>query len=84
MSSFTCPSCHKQSGLFKQLPNSGCGALCIETKLPLLGSIPVDPNIGRICDEGSIESFKHTSSYSSLKIITNNILEQLSKINKLN
>ncbi|KAJ2784526.1 cytosolic Fe-S cluster assembly factor nbp35 [Coemansia javaensis] len=52
MSGFVCPSCHGESRIFYPT-TGGAKALCAELGLPLLGSIPLDPRIGRACDFGS-------------------------------
>ena len=51
MSGFICPSCNVESNI---LPSSTGGAekLCEEAKIPLLGKVPLDPSIGKACDEG--------------------------------
>lgn len=54
MSGFVCPGCHNESKIFK--PTTGGGnALAKEFDIPFLGSIPLDPKIGKTCDSG--ESF---------------------------
>ncbi|KND04801.1 cytosolic Fe-S cluster assembly factor NBP35 [Spizellomyces punctatus DAOM BR117] len=54
MSGFVCPGCKKESVIFA--PNTG-GArrMAEEVGVPFLGSIPLDPRIGKSCDLG--ESF---------------------------
>ncbi|PWA33287.1 hypothetical protein CCH79_00013626, partial [Gambusia affinis] len=51
MSGFVCPKCKNTSQIFP--PSSG-GAekMCADLNLPLLGKVPLDPRIGRSCDEG--------------------------------
>lgn len=54
MSGFVCPNCQGESQIFK--PTTGGGAaLCEELNIKFLGSVPLDPRIGKCCDEG--ESF---------------------------
>eukprot|EP00088_Acartia_fossae_P060345 TRINITY_DN7224_c0_g1_i2.p1 TRINITY_DN7224_c0_g1~~TRINITY_DN7224_c0_g1_i2.p1 ORF type:complete len:316 (-),score=46.19 TRINITY_DN7224_c0_g1_i2:48-995(-) len=52
MSLFTCPKCHMSSVIF---PTSSGGAdkLTHQTGAPLLGRLPLDPLVGKSCDEGS-------------------------------
>lgn len=52
MSGFVCPSCKKSSAI---LPVSGGGAdkLCSDNSLTLLGKVPLNPIIGKACDEGT-------------------------------
>lgn len=54
MSGFVCPNCKGESFIFA--PTTGGGkALAEEFKIPFLGSVPLDPRIGKSCDHG--ESF---------------------------
>lgn len=51
MSGFVCPNCKHESQIFK--PTTGGGRqLCKELGLPFLGSVPLDPRIGKSCDSG--------------------------------
>ncbi|CAI5759250.1 unnamed protein product [Candida verbasci] len=51
MSGFVCPNCKHESQIFK--PTTGGGeALCKELNIPFLGSVPLDPRIGKCCDSG--------------------------------
>ncbi|KAJ2548753.1 cytosolic Fe-S cluster assembly factor nbp35 [Coemansia sp. RSA 1878] len=52
MSGFVCPSCNGESRIFYPT-TGGASAMCAELNIPLLGSIPLDPSIGRACDFGS-------------------------------
>lgn len=54
MAGFVCPACHGQSDIFYP-STGGAKSLCEELKIPFLGSVPLDPRIGRCCDLG--ESF---------------------------
>lgn len=54
MAGFVCPACHGRSDVFYP-STGGAKALCEELDLRFLGSVPLDPRIGRCCDEG--ESF---------------------------
>lgn len=51
MAGFVCPGCKHESLIFA--PTTGGGrALAEEFGVPFLGSIPLDPRIGRACDYG--------------------------------
>ena len=51
MAGFVCPNCKGESQIFK--PTTGGGRqLCKELGIPFLGSVPLDPRIGKACDEG--------------------------------
>lgn len=54
MAGFVCPSCHGRSDIFHP-STGGAKALCEELDLRFLGSVPLDPRIGKCCDMG--ESF---------------------------
>lgn len=58
---FVCPSCHKSSTI---LPSStgGAAALASELGLKLLASLPLDPRVGRACDEGQSLFTEHGES----------------------
>nr|KAF6490444.1 nucleotide binding protein 1 [Molossus molossus] len=51
MSGFTCPKCKKESQIFPPT-TGGAEAMCQDLKIPLLGKVPLDPHIGKSCDEG--------------------------------
>ncbi|SJX64315.1 probable NBP35-nucleotide-binding protein [Sporisorium reilianum f. sp. reilianum] len=51
MAGFVCPSCTGYSDIF-YASTGGARALCDELGLQFLGSIPLDPRIGRCCDLG--------------------------------
>ncbi|KAM6957837.1 cytosolic Fe-S cluster assembly factor nubp1 [Aplochiton taeniatus] len=51
MSGFVCPKCTKTSQIFPP-STGGAERMCEELALPLLGRVPLDPRIGRSCDEG--------------------------------
>ncbi|CAO1625538.1 unnamed protein product [Sympodiomycopsis kandeliae] len=54
MSGFVCPACHGRSDIFYP-STGGAKSLCEELGLNFLGSVPLDPRIGKCCDMG--ESF---------------------------
>ena len=50
MSGFACPNCGTVTNIF----NTGGGKVMAEKfKIPFLGSIPIDPLIGKASDEGT-------------------------------
>jgi len=51
MSGFVCPNCKTESQLFPPT-SGGAQSMCDELGLKLLGKLPLDPRIGRCCDEG--------------------------------
>ncbi|KAJ2864219.1 cytosolic Fe-S cluster assembly factor nbp35 [Coemansia erecta] len=52
MSGFVCPGCKGESQIFYPT-TGGAQKMCKDLGVPLLGSIPLDPSIGRACDFGS-------------------------------
>ncbi|KAL9050784.1 MAG: hypothetical protein Q9162_006435 [Coniocarpon cinnabarinum] len=74
MAGFVCPKCRHQSTIFK--PSTGGGeALARETKIPFLGSVPLDPRIGMACDYG--ESFLEAFPESPAGIAVKNVVDRL-------
>ncbi|CAN3358871.1 cytosolic Fe-S cluster assembly factor Nbp35p [Diutina catenulata] len=68
MSGFVCPNCKGESQIFK--PTTGGGeALCKELGLPFLGSVPLDPRIGRSCDRGECFFDEHADSPAATAIL---------------
>lgn len=51
MSGFVCPGCKTQSQIFKP-STGGAKRLAEETGIELLGSVPLDPRIGKSADFG--------------------------------
>jgi len=51
MSAFVCPKCKVTSEILP-LSTGGAEALSVETGVPLFGRVPLDPTVGRACDEG--------------------------------
>lgn len=54
MSYITCPDCDKQISVFGE---SHVEEICQEFHLPLLGKIPIDPELAKACDNGLVEMF---------------------------
>ncbi|XP_018612387.1 cytosolic Fe-S cluster assembly factor nubp1 [Scleropages formosus] len=51
MSGFVCPKCKNTSQIFPPT-TGGAEKMCSDMQLPLLGQVPLDPRIGKSCDEG--------------------------------
>jgi len=73
MSSFVCPNCTQESQIFKG--SNGVTKLLEAQKIPLLGSLPLDPMIGKSCDEGTsfFETCPESSSVKALKHIATSL-----------
>lgn len=68
MSGFVCPNCHGELKIFK--PTTGGGEkLCADLGIPFLGSVPLDPRIGRSCDRGESFFDEHADSPASTAIL---------------
>ncbi|KAJ1562383.1 cytosolic Fe-S cluster assembly factor nbp35, partial [Cladochytrium tenue] len=66
MAGFVCPRCGGESVVFPA--SSGGGrALAAELAVPFLGSIPLDPRIGKSCDYGDsfLDQYKDSPAYTS-------------------
>lgn len=78
MSGYTCTHCHQTSSLFKQ----GGGAKLAEMfKLPLLGRLPLDPELMRLSDLGQsiIESQASKPVRVAFEGLTQAVIEQVAK-----
>ncbi|KAJ2359136.1 cytosolic Fe-S cluster assembly factor nbp35 [Coemansia sp. RSA 2618] len=77
MSGFVCPGCNGKSRIFYPT-TGGASAMCRELDIPLLGSIPLDPSIGRACDFGS--SFIDTCADSPAAAAYIQIIDKIKQI----
>ncbi|KAI8800167.1 nucleotide-binding protein 1 [Cladochytrium replicatum] len=79
MSAFVCPSCHKSSDIFPKGPRGGGEVLAKDFSVPFLGSIPIDPRIGRSCDYGEsfVENFSEAPAARAYKEIVKGIRSAL-------
>jgi ATP-binding protein involved in chromosome partitioning len=59
MSGFVCPHCGAQLDIFK---TGGGSSLAGETGVPLLGRIPIEPEIVAAGDEGNLSAWEHADS----------------------
>ncbi|XP_059475857.1 cytosolic Fe-S cluster assembly factor NUBP1 homolog [Neocloeon triangulifer] len=51
MSQFVCPKCTKPTEMFPS-KSGGAEQMAKEMNVPFLGSLPLDPRVGRACDQG--------------------------------
>ncbi|HNR44884.1 MAG TPA: P-loop NTPase, partial [Methanofastidiosum sp.] len=51
MSYATCPDCGKKINVFGNGEDNKMG-------VPIVGTIPIDPQISKLCDEGKIEEYE--------------------------
>ncbi|CAG0917814.1 unnamed protein product [Notodromas monacha] len=52
MKRFVCPSCNHESDIFPAMLSGGTREMCDEMGVAFLGSLPLDPSVGRLCDLG--------------------------------
>ncbi|KAK6481587.1 cytosolic Fe-S cluster assembly factor nubp1 [Huso huso] len=70
MSGFVCPKCKNNSQIFPPT-TGGAEKMCKELNIPLLGKVPLDPRIGKSCDEGKsflsgVSESAATAAYRSI------------------
>ena len=82
MSGFVCPGCGKQYDIFKK---GGGERLAKEVGAPLLGTIPIDPQIVASCDSGEpyLENFSYTEAGRVFESIAQSILEKMAEAPKV-
>ena len=51
MRGFVCPCCKTESAIFSA-STGGAQKLCTDFDLQLIGSVPLDPSINSLCDQG--------------------------------
>ncbi|XP_003228220.2 cytosolic Fe-S cluster assembly factor NUBP1 [Anolis carolinensis] len=74
MSGFVCPKCKKESQIFPPT-TGGAEAMCQTYNLPLLGKVPLDPQIGKSCDKG--ESFFSAAPNSPAALAYREIIQKI-------
>ncbi|GMM31834.1 Fe-S cluster-binding ATPase [Martiniozyma asiatica (nom. inval.)] len=80
MDGFVCPGCSGESKIFK--PTTGGGKqLALEMEIPYLGSVPLDPRIGRCCDEGKcfFDEFPDSPASEGILDIVDNLRDIIEK-----
>jgi len=77
MAGFVCPACHGHSDVFYP-STGGAQTLCEELGLRFLGSVPLDPRIGRCADEGIgfVEEYPDSPASEAYR----NIIEEIRKL----
>lgn len=78
MSGFACPDCGKVTAIF----DSGkTAAMAEEFKVPLLGTVPIDPAVCTACDAGTpfIYHFQESAAAKAFEKITSNIFNEKGK-----
>lgn len=52
MTSFVCPKCKTETAIFPATTGGG-SQLSVDTGIPLLGQLPLDPRVAQACDQGT-------------------------------
>ncbi|XP_053220549.1 cytosolic Fe-S cluster assembly factor NUBP1 [Podarcis raffonei] len=74
MSGFICPKCKNESQIFPPT-TGGAEAMCHSLNVPLLGKVPLDPQIGKSCDAG--HSFLSEVPNSPATLSYRNIIQRI-------
>ncbi|XP_050391430.1 cytosolic Fe-S cluster assembly factor nubp1-B [Patella vulgata] len=80
MSGFVCPHCTKESVIFP--PTTGGGEkMAADANITFLGKLPLDPRIGKCCDEGKsfFDEVKDSPATQAFKDIIEKIKDYCSK-----
>lgn len=77
MSAFVCPKCKAVSEIFPK-NTGGAAQMSHEMGVPFLGSVPLDPSLGRCCDEGVnfIQKYAKSPTVVAIKNIVESKLIQ--------
>lgn len=80
MCGFVCPKCKTESKIFPPT-TGGAVKMCEEMKVPFLGALPLDPRIGKCCDEGRsfLDEVADSPATAAFRHIMNNIISQSNK-----
>ncbi len=76
MSSFVCPSCGDQHGVF---PDSGVDALADEFDVPILSRIPLDPAIGEHCEAGEPIVYEESETASIFHTLAGDVMDAVGR-----
>ncbi|XP_032896313.1 cytosolic Fe-S cluster assembly factor NUBP1 isoform X2 [Amblyraja radiata] len=74
MSGFVCPKCQHESQIFPPT-TGGAMKMCKDLNIPFLGKVPLDPRIGKSCDEG--KSFLSEIPDSSASVAYKDIVKRI-------
>ncbi|KAH6943219.1 hypothetical protein HPB50_017945 [Hyalomma asiaticum] len=77
MRGFVCPKCQVRSEIFPAT-TGGAAALCEELDLPFLGSLPLDPQLAKACDEGKLFLREHPNSPAA--VACKEVVQRLSTV----
>lgn len=81
MSGYVCPKCNLESTPFAATTGGG-QQMALDVGIPFLGKIPLDPRLGRCCDEGKNFMTDHSDSAAAMayKDITFKVIQYCDNI----
>jgi len=72
MSGFACPHCTECTNIFSK---GGGEALAVLAKIPLLGTLPIDPRVGELLGKACLKELPESPSAKAFSQIVDNILK---------
>lgn len=78
MSGYVCPGCKHTNRVFKAT-TGGARQLAMETGIPFLGAVPLDPRIGMACDYGEsfFDSYPDSPACKALQAVVKRVREEV-------
>ena len=78
MSGFVCPKCTGESQIFKAT-TGGAKKLALDTDIPYLGAVPLDPRIGMACDFGEsfFDAYPDSPACNALRSVVRRVGEEM-------
>lgn len=76
MAGFVCPSCNGKSDIFIPSRGGGGRTLAYEAGVPFLGGVPLDPRVGRCCDEGAdfLEEYPNSPAAEAIRAVLHELM----------
>ncbi|KAI9787279.1 MAG: cytosolic Fe-S cluster assembly factor nbp35 [Peltula sp. TS41687] len=81
MSGFVCPNCTKESQIFAPT-TGGAKKLAMDTGVPFLGKVPLDPRIGMACDYGEsfFDNFPDSPACAALRSVVDRVHAEIGRV----
>lgn len=78
MAGFVCPGCVHTTHVFKAT-TGGARQLALETGIPFLGAVPLDPRIGMACDYGEsfVDNFPDSPAATALRAVVRRVGQEI-------
>lgn len=82
MHGFVCPSCQGESDIFPVASESPAKKMCERMDIAYLGSLPLDPRVGQLCDKnvdgvGFVDAYPDAKWTLQFKHVLKNLAKQL-------